>query len=243
MLVTVRKHLRLALRTQPRSGMKDSEWVSHSSGERRDGWENLGNARSAQVAAGQRSAQIVLPTTPANDLWTFPPPSPTMTALPPDEPDQGIISAAIFMIKKPAAIAPVASQPAASETEQQRFERILLRPQFKPLKAVIDKLQMDSALMNAALVTTNSYQMFLGKLGYRVEVVKQLHEQDCYTRLGPKGGIRAVVPLHNPATYSTMLTLVNFDASVTTTAKSVDYYDDQLAEFKTQLMSRSGNAG
>jgi hypothetical protein len=85
--------------------------------------------------------------------------------------------------------------------------------------------------------------MFLGKLGYRVIVVKQIHENDCYSRLGPKGGIRAVLPVHDMATYSTMVTLVNFDSTVTTTANSVEYYDGQLAEFKTQLMNRSGNAG
>jgi hypothetical protein len=128
------------------------------------------------------------------------------------------------------------------ETEQQRFDRILTRPQFKPLKDVLEKLNIAIPAMNTAIITTNNYQMFLSKLGYRVEVVKQLHEQDCYTRLGPKGGVRAVLPLHDSATYSTMVTLVNYDLSVTTTTKSVDYYDNQLAEFKTQLMSKSGNA-
>jgi hypothetical protein len=49
------------------------------------------------------------------------------------------------------------------------------------------------------------------------------------------------VPIHDTATYSSMVTLVNYNATVTTTPKSVDYYDDQLAEFKTQLMSRTGN--
>ena len=96
--------------------------------------------------------------------------------------------------------------------------------------------------MNAALITTNTYQMFLDKLGFRMEVVKQLHEQDCYTRLGPAGGIRAVVPLHDTATYSTLVTLVNFNSTLTTTPKSVDFYDNQLARFKTQLMSRTGDA-
>jgi hypothetical protein len=84
--------------------------------------------------------------------------------------------------------------------------------------------------------------MFLGKLGYRVELVKHIHENDCYSRLGRKGGIRAVLPVHDQATYSTLVTLVNFDASVTTTPNAVDYYDDQLAQFKVQLMSKSGNA-
>jgi hypothetical protein len=146
------------------------------------------------------------------------------------------------MTKKPAAV-PVASTPQDKETEPQRFERILLRAEFKPLKAVFDHLGADSTVMNAALITTNSYQMFLGKLGFRVVVVKHIHEQDCYARLGPAGGIRAVVPLHDTATYSTLVTLVNFDSTVSTTPKSVDFYDDQLAEFKTQLMNRSGNAG
>ena len=148
-----------------------------------------------------------------------------------------------LMIKTPEAIAPATSQPVTSETEQQRFERVLLRPQFKPLKAVFDNLGIAVLVMQAAIITTNSYQMFLGKLGYRVIVVKQIHESDCYARLGPKGGIRAVLPVHDTATYSTLVTLVNFDATVTTTANSVDFYDAQLAEFKVQLMNRSGNAG
>jgi hypothetical protein len=149
------------------------------------------------------------------------------------------------MIKCPAAIAPATDQFPVSktETEQQRFERILSRDQFKPLKAVFDNLGMAVPVMQGAIITTNSYQMFLGKLGYRVVVVKQIHEQDCYSRLGPAGGIRAVLPVHDMATYSTLVTLVNFDSTVTTTPKSVDYFCDQLAEFKTQLMNKSGNAG
>jgi hypothetical protein len=138
--------------------------------------------------------------------------------------------------------AAVAELPSVEETETQRFERILLRAEFKTLKAVLDNLGKDSTAMNAALITTNSYQMFLGKLGYRIVIVKQIHENDCYSRLGPAGGIRAVLPVHDMATYSTLVTLVNFDSTVTTTTKSIDYYDHQLAEFKTQLMNKSGNA-
>jgi hypothetical protein len=147
-----------------------------------------------------------------------------------------------FVPNKPAINKP-ADQAPVIESEPQRFDRVLSRAEFKPLKDVFDQLGSDSTTMNAALITTNSYPMFLGKLGYRMVVVKQLHEQDCYTRLGPKGGIRAVLPLHNTATYSTMVTLVNFDSSVTTTPNSVDFYDDQLARFKTRLMNRSGNGG
>jgi hypothetical protein len=129
----------------------------------------------------------------------------------------------------------------AKELEAERFNRILARPEFKPLKAVFDHLDADVTAKAAAINTTNSYSLFLAKLGIRVVVVKQIHEQDCYTRLGPAGGIRAVLPVHDPATYSTMVTLVNYDSTLSTTVNSIDYYDDQLADFKTQLMNKSGD--
>ena len=147
------------------------------------------------------------------------------------------------MTKKQATIALSNGESPASETKPQRFERILARDHFKPLRAVLDNLGKAVPLMHAALVTTNSYQMFLGKLGYRVILVPQIHEQDCYSRLGPAGGIRAVLPVHDMATYSTLVTLVNFDSTVTTTPKSIDYYCEQLSKFKTQLMNKSGDAG
>ena len=142
------------------------------------------------------------------------------------------------MIKKPA----VASLPPVEETETQRFERILARDQFKPLKALFNGLGREILAMQGALVTTGSYRNFLDKLGYRLVVVKQIHEQDCYSRLGPAGGIRAVLPVHDIATYSTMVTLVNFDSTVSTTPNSVDFYDEQLAQFKVFLMNRAGDA-
>jgi hypothetical protein len=165
-----------------------------------------------------------------------------ISLFPPSEPVQENVSDGNLMIKTPEVSTAVIRQPPASETEQQRFERILLRPSFKPLKGVFDNLGIAVPVMHAAIITTNSYQMFLGKLGYRVVLEKHIHENDCYARLGPKGGIRAVLPVHDTATYSTMVTLVNFDATVTTTANSIDFYDRQLADFKTQLMNRSGNA-
>ncbi|MGA9776927.1 MAG: hypothetical protein ACLPRE_03315 [Limisphaerales bacterium] len=146
------------------------------------------------------------------------------------------------MLKRPITIAPPADEPAVSETEPQRFERILARNPFKSLRAVLDQLQTNATQMHAAIITTNSYQMFLGKLGYRVILVPQIHEQDCYSRLGRAGGIRAVLPVHDTATYSTMVTLVNFDSTVTTTPNSIDFYDNQLAQFKVQLMNKSGDA-
>jgi hypothetical protein len=136
----------------------------------------------------------------------------------------------------------VASLPSDIETDAQRFERILSRDQFKPLKAVFDNLRSAIAAMQDAIVTTSSYRNFLDKLGYRLVLVKQIHEQDCYSRLSPEGGIRAVLPVHDIATYSTMVTLVNFDATVSTTPNSVDFYDNQLAQFKILLMNKSGDA-
>lgn len=142
------------------------------------------------------------------------------------------------MIKKQA----VASPSPVEETETQRFERILARDEFKPLKAVFNGLGREVLAMHGAITTTGSYRNFLDKLGYRLVLVKQIHEQDCYSRLGPSGGIRAVLPVHDIATYSTMVTLVNFDSTVSTTPNSVDFYDEQLAQFKVFLMNRSGNA-
>ena len=97
-------------------------------------------------------------------------------------------------------------------------------------------------MMQAAIITTNSYQIFLGKMGYRVICVPQIHERDCYSRLGPAGGIRAVLPVHDLVKYSTLVTLVNFDSTITTTSSSIDFYDNQLAAFKTDLMNKSGDA-
>jgi hypothetical protein len=146
-----------------------------------------------------------------------------------------------FMIKRQPSSRP-RPVPEVSETEPQRFERILARDRFKPLKAVLDTLGITVPIMQAAIVTTNSYQMFLGKLGYRLNCVPQVHERDCYSRLGPAGGIRAVLPVHDLVTYSTLVTLVNFDSSITTTSNSIDFYDNQLAAFKTDLMNKSGDA-
>ena len=144
----------------------------------------------------------------------------------------------MIMTKKPATTV----VPLADETETQRFERIIAREPFKPLKAVFDNLGRTVSAMQAAIVTTSSYRNFLDKLGYRLVIVKQIHEQDCYSRLGPAGGIRAVLPVHDIATYSTMVTLVNFDSTVSTTNNSADFYDNQLAQFKILMMNKSGDA-
>jgi len=146
------------------------------------------------------------------------------------------------MNKIPKTVARPVTPPPASETEEVRFERVLARDSFKPLKAVFAQLNAALPAMREAIVTTYCYENFLSKLGYRVVVVNQIHESDCYARVGRQGGIRAVLPVHDVATYSTMVTLVNYDSTVTTTANAVEFYDDQLREFKSQLMNRSGDA-
>jgi hypothetical protein len=130
----------------------------------------------------------------------------------------------------------------AVETDAQRFIRILSRSDFKPLQALFDNLRVAVMVMQDAILTTGTYRNFLDKVGYRLVVVKQIHEQDCYARIGPAGGIRAVLPIHDIATYSTMVTLVNLDSTVSTTSNSVDFYDEQIARFKVLLMNKSGDA-
>lgn len=141
------------------------------------------------------------------------------------------------MTKNPANVRPIPGPPATAETEQQRFERVLSQNHFKPLKAILDNLRKDGAVMRGAVITTNSYPDFLSKLGYRVLLVEHIHEQDSYTRLGPKGGIRAVLPHHDTDTYNTFVTLVNFDSTVTTTPNSVRFYSTSLAALKKLLMN------
>ncbi len=66
-----------------------------------------------------------------------------------------------IVTNNPTPAKPIAAPSEIAETEQNRFERILSRSEFKPLKAVLIHLGADSLAMNAALITTNSYQMFL----------------------------------------------------------------------------------
>lgn len=141
------------------------------------------------------------------------------------------------MSKQPTTGGPASDKTAGSETEQQRFDRVLALAQFKPLKAILDSLRLDDVVLRGALATTNTYPDFLAKVGYRLVQVKQIHENDCYTRLGPAGGIRAVHPHHDTDSYSTLVTLVNFDSTVSTTPNAVVFFNARLAELKTQLLN------
>ena len=121
------------------------------------------------------------------------------------------------------------------ETKQQRFERSLGREPFKGLKAILDSVCRDREALCEAVNGTNSYEELLAKLGYRVTVIKQIHVADSYSRTGPAGGIRAVLPYFDVPTQSALPTLVNFDSTVTVTPKSATYFNGLLAELKRQL--------
>jgi hypothetical protein len=123
----------------------------------------------------------------------------------------------------------------AGETGQQKFERLISKEPFVGLKAIFASLPVDLAIICERVKNALSYQELLAKLGFRVVVEKQIHYQDCYSRLGPAGGIRAVLPVHDIATYSTLVTLVNFNSTITTTPKSIVFFDARLAELKSRL--------
>ncbi len=122
-----------------------------------------------------------------------------------------------------------------SETRQQRFERLLGAEPFKGLKAILDSLSRDRAALYEGVNIANSYEDLLAKLGYRFTVTKQVHLADCYSRTGPAGGIRSVLPHFDIPTQSPVHTVVGFDSTVTATPKSAAFFNGLLAEFKRQL--------
>lgn len=121
------------------------------------------------------------------------------------------------------------------ETRQQRFERILSSEPFKGLKAVLDSLSRTPESLWNGMNSSNSYEELLARLGYRVTMTKQIHVADCYTRTGPAGGIKAVLPYFDIPTQSALPTLVNYDSTVTATPKSAAFFNGMLAELKRQV--------
>ena len=121
------------------------------------------------------------------------------------------------------------------ETRQQKFESIVSREIFTGLKAILDSLSPNRDALSAAVSGANSYEELLGRLGYRLVFTKQIHVQDCYSRVGRDGGIRAVLPYHDVPTQSSLPTLVNLDSTVTTTPKSVTFFNDLLVKLRAQL--------
>ena len=79
------------------------------------------------------------------------------------------------------------------------------------------------------------YEDLLARLGYQVALTKQIHIADCYGRMGPAGGIRAVLPYFDTPTQSALPTLINFDSTVTTTPKSAAFFNGLLAETQAAI--------
>ena len=121
------------------------------------------------------------------------------------------------------------------ETRQQRFERVLSQEPFQGLKAILNSLSSKRESLSDGVTAANSYEDLLARLGYRVTLTKQIHVADSYSRTGPAGGIRAVLPYFDVPTQSALPTLVNFNSTVTATPKSVAFFNKLLAELKRQL--------
>ena len=154
-----------------------------------------------------------------------------------DQSDSTVKSSGILSSRVSPAFALKANQLANMDTDtrQQKFETTLSQEAFKGLKAILDSLSSDREALRQGVSVANSYEELLSKLGYRITLTKQIHVQDCYSRVGPTGGIRVVLPYYHIPAQSSLPTLVNFDSTVTTTAKSAGFFNELLREFKTQL--------
>ena len=114
------------------------------------------------------------------------------------------------------------------------FDRLLGQPQFEGLKAILERLSSERERLPELVAASHSYAELLGRLGYRLTMVQQIHVQDCYERLGAAGGIKAVLPYHDIATQSSLPTLINSDATVTNTPKSAAFFEALFVELKRQ---------
>jgi len=144
------------------------------------------------------------------------------------------------MHKQPFELALVQQSPSPSlETLRQNFDRILCSERFAGLKAVLDKVSRDPEAIFRSVQTATSYEELLGGIGYRLNLTNQIHIQDCYSKLAPAGVIKAVLPYYDIPSQSSLPTLVNVDATVTTTYKSAGFFNELLAVFKAQLLGQN----
>ena len=122
-----------------------------------------------------------------------------------------------------------------TEDRQQAFERVLSREPFKGLKAIFDSLSADRQALIEGVIGTSSYEALLARLGYRLNLTKQIHVQDAYSRVGLAGSIKAVLPYYDIPSQSSLPTLVNVDSTVTTTPTSASFFNAMLSALKAQL--------
>lgn len=119
------------------------------------------------------------------------------------------------------------------------MESLLAQPAFDGLKAILDKLTVEPALLYAAIKSALNYEDLLVKLGFKLTFTNQIHVNDCYSRMSPAGGIKGVIPYYDIPTQGSMPTLVNFDGTVTTTPKAAVFFNAMFLELKKQLGSLS----
>jgi hypothetical protein len=122
---------------------------------------------------------------------------------------------------------------------QQRLESVLAQPVFEGLKIIFDKLCVDPPVLYAAIKSAFTYEELLAKLGFKLAFTKQIHVNDCYSRMSPAGGIKAVIPYYDIPTQGSIPTLVNYDGTVATTPKAAVFFNAMLMELKKQLGSAS----
>lgn len=127
-----------------------------------------------------------------------------------------------------------------TESRQQIFERVLSGDPFQGLHAILGSLCADREALLENVHRAHSYEELLAALGYRMILTRQIHVQDAYSRMGPAGGIRSVLPYHDIPTQSSLPTLVHFDGTVTVTPKSVAFFNEMLTALKAQLRALLG---
>ena len=120
------------------------------------------------------------------------------------------------------------------EMRQRRFEQLLSLEPFTGLKAILLCLSSDPQARCEAVDRTKSYGELLAALGYSHRVVRQIHVQDAFSRVGIAGGIKSVLPYYDTSTQRSLPTLVNFDFTVTSTPESAGFFNDLLAALKVQ---------
>jgi hypothetical protein len=122
-----------------------------------------------------------------------------------------------------------------SEAKTSQLLEILSREPFTGLKAILLSLGSETDRLEDAIRSARSYEELLKSLGYQITLTNQIHIQDCYSRVGPAGGIKAVLPYYDIPTQGSMPTLVHFNVTITTTPKAVAFFNNILTALKAEL--------
>ena len=125
------------------------------------------------------------------------------------------------------------------ETAVENFDRILGGESFKGLRAILDCLSADTNALFDVVKKANSYEELLSGLGHQLSLTKQIHVNDCYQRVGPSGGIKAVLPYHDTGTQRSLPTLINLDHTVTTTYPAAAFFNESFAALKSALSGQN----